>query len=142
MHRAPLFDTAASVAEAFYDAMKRGDLAGMMALWSTEDEIVCTHPGHERLVGLDAVRASWESIFATGGIDVQPTGAIVQAGGVLAVHNLVEQIAISGPLGKQIVECVVTYVYAKTSMGWRIVLHHGSTASHTHAAAPSDAVLH
>ncbi|HRO58185.1 MAG TPA: nuclear transport factor 2 family protein, partial [Burkholderiaceae bacterium] len=119
-----------------------GALAGMMALWSADDEVVCTHPGHERLVGLDAVRASWESIFASGGVDVQPTGAIIQAGGVLAVHNLVERIAISGPLGNQIVECVVTNVYAKTSMGWRIVLHHGSPVRQTQAAAPSDAVLH
>ncbi|NLD69034.1 MAG: nuclear transport factor 2 family protein [Limnobacter sp.] len=142
MHRAPLLDTAESVAEAFYDAMRQGDLAGMMALWSTDDEVVCTHPGHERLVGLDAVRTSWESIFAGGGIDVQPIGAVVQAGGVLAVHNVVEQIMITGPLGRQIVECVVTNVYAKTSRGWRIVLHHGSPASQAQAAAPSDAVLH
>ena len=35
MRRSPLFDTAESVEEAFYDAMRRADLEAMMALWST-----------------------------------------------------------------------------------------------------------
>ena len=142
MRRAPIFDTADSAAEAFYDAMRRGDSAGMMALWSTDDEVACTHPGHERLVGFDAVRASWEAIFANGGIEVEPLHAVVFAGAVMAVHHLTERITVSAPVGTQMLECVVTNVYVKTSEGWRIVLHHGSPASRMRAAAPADAVLH
>ena len=50
--------SAEAVEEAFYDAMRRGDLAAMMALWADEDEVICAHPNGPRHVGLEAVRAS------------------------------------------------------------------------------------
>ena len=41
----------------FYEAMQRGDLALMMAVWADDDEIVCVHPGSGgRVVGPQAVR--------------------------------------------------------------------------------------
>lgn len=142
MRRTPLFDTAESVEEAFYDAMRRGDLPAMMSLWSSDDEVVCIHPGSARLTGLDAIRASWESIFSGGGVAVRTRDAVVQSSGVVSVHNLVEQITITGRMGSQVVECVVTNVYAKTAAGWRIVLHHGSPAAEVEPSAPAGAVLH
>ena len=39
----------------------------MMATWADDEDIVCVHPGGARLVGYDAVRASWEQIFAGDG---------------------------------------------------------------------------
>ena len=36
----------------------------MMATWADDEDIVCVHPGGARLVGYDAVRASWEQLFA------------------------------------------------------------------------------
>lgn len=142
MRRAPIFDTADSVEEAFYDAMQRGDLPGMMALWSTDDDVVCMHPGSARLVGLDAIRASWEAIFSSGGVAVRPVQTVAHSSAVISVHSLIEQITVSGRLGSQVVECVVTNVYAKTASGWRIVLHHGSPAADAEPAAPAGAVLH
>ena len=142
MRRAPIFDTAELVEEAFYDAVQRGDLPGMMALWSTDDEVVCVHPGGARLVGLSAIRGAWEGIFANGGITVRPCRVVVHTGAVTAVHSLVEQIAVSSPIGNQVVECPVTNVYVKTGLGWRIVLHHGSPGGEVQTAAPADAVLH
>ncbi|MCM5570656.1 nuclear transport factor 2 family protein [Burkholderiaceae bacterium FT117] len=142
MRRTPLFDTAESVEEAFYDAMRRGDLPAMMSLWSSDDEVVCIHPGSARLTGLDAIRASWESIFSGGGVAVRTRDAVVQSSGVVSVHNLVEQVTITGRMGSQVVECVVTNVYAKTAAGWRIVLHHGSPAAEVEPSAPAGAVLH
>lgn len=142
MRRSPLFDTAESVEEAFYDAMRRADLEAMMALWSTEDEVTCIHPGSARVIGLDAIRASWESIFSGGGVTVRTRDVAVQSSGVVSVHNLIEQITISGRMGSQVVECVVTNVYAKGAAGWRIVLHHGSPAAEAEPSAPAGAVLH
>jgi ketosteroid isomerase-like protein len=146
MRRAPIHASAESVEEAFYDAMRRGDLAAMMDLWSTEDEVVCIHPSGERLVGLDAVRASWEAILTGGTIDVRPASICVHASAVVAVHNLIERITVSGQMGRQVLECLATNAYSKTSLGWRMVLHHGSPAtegdSSAASAAPAGSVLH
>ena len=143
MRRAPVFDTAESVEEAFYDAMRSGDLTGMMSLWSTDDDVVCVHPGSGRLVGLDAIRASWESIFSGGGVAVRTRETVAHDSGVIAVHNLIEQITVTGRMGSQVLECLVTNVYVKTAAGWRIVVHHGSPAAEVEPAAPpAGAVLH
>ena len=143
MRRPPIFDTAELAEEAFYDAMRRGDLAAMMALWSTDDEVVCVHPGNARLVGLEAVRAGWESIFSGGGgVAIRTRDLTVSASGVVSIHNLIEQITITGRMGSQVVECVVTNVYVKTVSGWRIVLHHGSPAAEVEPSVPAGTVIH
>lgn len=142
MRHHPLFDTAESAEEAFYEAMRRGDLEAMMNLWSTEDEVTCIHPASERLCGIDAIRAAWESIFSDGGVAVRTRDTRIQSSGVISVHNLIEQITVDGRLGRQAVECVVTNVYVKTASGWRMVLHHGSPAAEAQPSTPAGAVLH
>jgi uncharacterized protein (TIGR02246 family) len=142
MRRPPPFDTAESVEEAFYDAMQRGDLEAMMGLWSTEDEIFCVHPGGGRLSGHDAIRASWEAIFAGGGLSVEIREITMQDSGVISVHSLVERIMVGAPPDGQLVECAVTNVYVKTAAGWRIMLHHGSPVAEIEAAPPAGAMLH
>ncbi|MFA5685622.1 MAG: nuclear transport factor 2 family protein [Lysobacteraceae bacterium] len=142
MRRTPLFDTAESVEEAYYDAMQRADLEAMMALWSTEDEVFCVHPGSVRLAGLDAIRASWEAIFSGSGLIVRVRDVAVQNSGVVSVHSLIEQITVTSQRGSQVVECVATNVYAKTAAGWRITVHHSSPAAQAEASVPAGAVLH
>ena len=44
---------------AFYDAISRADIDGLMAIWAEDDEIICIHPGAPRLIGHAAIRASW-----------------------------------------------------------------------------------
>jgi ketosteroid isomerase-like protein len=143
MPLATILDTAESAEEAFYEAMRTGDLEGMMAVWSTEDEVVCIHPSGARHIGLAAVRASWESVLAGGGIDIQTSQAIIHSSAVLAVHHLVEQVAIArGPVA-QVLECVVTNVYIKGATGWRMVLHQGASATRASASElPVGVVLH
>jgi hypothetical protein len=63
-------------------ARKPGSLAALMALWADEEEIACVHPGGGRVVGAAAIRASFEGIFANGGIPVQTE----------QVHRLQDQI--------------------------------------------------
>ena len=144
MRRVVVFATAEAAEEAFYDAMQRGDVAGMMALWADEEDAVCVHPSGQRLVGLPAIRAAFEEIFAGGGVDVRPTEVRVYQGAVIAVHNLVEKVLVAGKMSSQVVECVATNVYVKQAGGWRIVLHHSTTGGdgpgEEFAAGPS--VLH
>jgi ketosteroid isomerase-like protein len=139
---APLPESADSVEEAFYEAIRRADLARMMTLWSSDDEVICIHPDGDRLAGLDAIRASWEAIFSRGGVDVRAVETMTHTTGVIAVHNLVEHIAVSGPLGRRAMACLVTNVYVQTASGWRMVLHHGSPAIAREPAAPLGALLH
>lgn len=140
--QAPL--SADAVEEAFYDAMRRGDLAAMMALWADDEEVICVHPSSPRQVGLDAVRASWESILSAGGIDVRVRAVRAHVGAVLAVHNVIESITVRGKRGAETVECVATNVFVKGPAGWRLLIHHATPAEEGEppAAAPSGAVLH
>ncbi|MBN9461365.1 MAG: nuclear transport factor 2 family protein [Burkholderiales bacterium] len=142
MHRLPVLSTAEAVEEAFYEAMQRADLEAMMMLWADDDEVMCVHPGHPRLIGLDAIRASWAAIFANGGIDLRTADVRAHTGAMLAVHNLVEQVTVTGRQGVQLVECVTTNVYVKYADGWRILLHHSGPASSEPVATASGAVLH
>jgi uncharacterized protein (TIGR02246 family) len=144
MRRSIVFATAEAAEEAFYDAMQRGDLAGMMALWADDEDVVCVHPNGQRLVGIDAIRNSFSEMFAQGGVDVRPTEPRIQQAAVLAVHNLVEKVLVSGRQGRQVVECVATNVYVKHAGGWRMVLHHSAQAgdeAHPEVGA-EPAVLH
>ena len=142
--RRAMFATADAAEEAFYDAMQRGDLEGMMSLWSDDDDVVCVHPNGARLVGLPAIRASFEEIFARGGVDVRPAERRSHQGALVAVHNLIEKIVVSGRMGTEIVECVATNVYVKGATGWQIVLHHAAPAGEAAAAevGPDPSMLH
>ena len=145
MRRAVVFATAEAAEEAFYDAMQRGDVTGMMSLWADDDEdVACVHPNGPRLVGIDAIRAAYEHILANGGVNVRITDVRVHQGAVLAVHHLIEQILVDGPSGTQVVECAATNVYVKTVQGWRIALHHASAIDSGGDAAgrAGAAVLH
>ena len=142
MRRAPILSTAEAVEEAFYDAMQRADLEAMMALWADDDEVMCVHPGHQRLIGLDAIRASWAAIFANGGVDVRTGDVRVHTGAMLAVHNLVEHVVVAGREGQEIVACVATNVYVKHPGGWRILLHHSGLGSGEPPTVASGTVLH
>jgi ketosteroid isomerase-like protein len=51
----------------FYRAFSEGDSAAMKALWLPSESVVCVHPGHEPLVGSQAVLDSWREIFETKG---------------------------------------------------------------------------
>ncbi len=141
--QAPL--SAEAVEEAFYDAMRRGDLAAMMALWADDEEVICVHPSGPRHIGIDAVRASWEAILAgAGGIDITIRSIRAHAGAVLAVHNVIETIRVSGQRAVEVVECVATNVFVKGPSGWKLLMHHASQADEGEpaATAPKGAVLH
>ncbi|MCL4184929.1 MAG: SgcJ/EcaC family oxidoreductase [Burkholderiaceae bacterium] len=142
MRRAPILSTADAVEEAFYDAMQRADLEAMMALWADDEEVVCIHPGHQRLIGLEAIRASWAAIFGNGGVDVRLAEVRVHTGAMVAVHNVIEQVIVEGRGGREVVACVATNVYVKHASGWRILVHHSGMASTEAPAMASGTVLH
>lgn len=124
--RAALLATADDVEAQFYEALQQGDLARLMAVWGDDDEVVCVHPGGARVVGAAAIRASFEAIFANGGVPAVPEQVRrLQALG-LAVHHLVERIRLPAAQGGGDAFVLATNVYVHTAQGWRLVAHHAS----------------
>jgi uncharacterized protein (TIGR02246 family) len=125
---ANLIGSADEVEAEFYEALRRGDIERLMALWADDDEIVCVHPGGTRVVGAAAIRAGFEAIFANGGIPVRPEQVHRLAALGSALHHLVERIEVSGEQGPQIAWVTATNLYLKTARGWRLASHHASPA--------------
>jgi ketosteroid isomerase-like protein len=110
----------------FYEALQRGDIEALMAVWADDDEIVCVHPGGPRVVGPVDIRASFEAIFNNGGVPVQPEQVhrLVWLGG--ALHHLVERIELRRGAELQTAWVLCTNVYVKSTLGWRLAAHHAS----------------
>ena len=128
---ARIFPTAQDAENAFYEALERCDLEGMMAVWAEDDDIVCVHPAGPRLTGQDQIRESWARIFSGGPrARVHITSQVAISGMMLAVHSVHENFAIEGQRrGDAVpVPVVATNVYLRTAAGWRMIVHHASPA--------------
>lgn len=137
---ARIFPTAQDAENAFYDALARGDVELMMAVWADDEEIVCVHPGGPRFVGQDQVRDSWQKILAGGAIlGVQVSQQVAVAGPVSAVHSVMESLTPPGE-AKPRGPVVATNVYVRTAEGWRMIAHHASPAHGQPEPAPPSAV--
>lgn len=128
------FTTPQDVEAAFYEAIERADLEAMMQVWADDEEIVCIHPGGQRLAGYAMVREAWRRIFGGGPrlrVQVTPLSSVLSP--FTAVHSLIEHVGIKGEPAQQ-APVVATNVYARGPTGWRMVVHHAS-------AAPPDSVV-
>lgn len=111
---------------AFYEALQHGDIDRLMACWTDEEDIVCVHPGGQRLVGHAAVRAAFEALFANGSVRAVPEQVRRFDAGSCSVHSVIERIEVMGHDGPAQAWVLATNVYAKTAQGWRMVAHHAS----------------
>jgi ketosteroid isomerase-like protein len=111
---------------AFYRALERADLSAMMTVWAEDEEIICVHPGGERLVGFEAVRDSWRHIFAQGPrLRFQLLNLRVHTLRLLSIHSLYERIKVAGETGPPHL-VAATNIYLLTPSGWRMLVHHAS----------------
>jgi uncharacterized protein (TIGR02246 family) len=120
----------------FYEAMQAGDIDKMMAVWADDDDVVCVHPGGARVIGLAAIRASFEAIFAQSAVPVQPDQVRRLHTLGCAVHHLAERVQVLTDEGPQMAWALATNVYVKTSLGWRMVAHHASPGQLGEPAPP------
>ena len=132
---AALMGTPDDVEAQFYEALQRGDLDKLMAVWADDDEVVCVHPGGGRVIGQAAIRASFEAIFGTGGVPVMPEQLHRLQHMGTALHHLVERIDVVTEQGRQTAWVLATNVYVKTAQGWRLAAHHASPAAAQEPAA-------
>ncbi|MFV0282293.1 MAG: YybH family protein [Castellaniella sp.] len=124
----PMFPTPEEAEYAFYEAMRQGDAAQMMRVWSDDEDVVCIHPGSLRTLGPGAIREAWEHLFTSGPISAFPAQVKAMTGVMSAVHVLIEQIIVNTPRGKDTVNFYATNIYQKGPEGWRMIVHHASPA--------------
>ena len=123
-----IFPTAQDAENAFYEALERSDLEGMMHVWSEDEEIVCVHPAGQRLAGQEQVREAWRQMFAGGpGMRVEISQRVAVTGMMIAVHSVHEIITVAGEKRPR-PPVIATNVYVRTAAGWRMVVHHASPA--------------
>lgn len=140
---AVLGGSADEVEARFYEALQRGDLAALMAVWADDEEIVCILPAGTREIGAAAVRANFETIFANGPMPVRPEQVRRIDGMGCAVHHLVERYDVHGEDGPRTIWALATNVYLKTPAGWRLLVHHSSMdAIETPAGDETPSTLH
>ena len=126
-----IFPTAQDAETAFYEALERADLDGMMAVWAEDEDILCVHPAGPRLTGHDEIRKSWAQIFSGGQrVSVHVSSQVQISGGMIAVHSVQETFAIEGAQRGDVEPAPVwaTNVYLRTGAGWRMIAHHASPA--------------
>ena len=132
------------IEQQFYEALQRGDIDRLMAVWSDDEDISCVHPGGPRLVGAAAIRAAFDSMFANGTIDARPEKVRRLQTHSCAVHSVLEQVRVMTAEGPQSAWVVATNVYVKGAQGWRLVAHHASPGSprEVQELAEAASVLH
>ena len=113
----------------FYQALEDLDLEAMDAIWLHEGWVRCVHPGRDALIGWDAIRRSWEQIFAsTGWIRVTTTAVDVVSMGSHGLVMCAENISAQSHDQVGVAVAQATNVYRRTADGWRMIHHHASPA--------------
>jgi ketosteroid isomerase-like protein len=118
----------------FYRVFETLDISEMDAVWSHAEHVTCVHPGWPLLVGWEAVRASWETIF-NNTAEMSFTVSAVRAvragdtGWVTCTENILSEVR-----GRVSVTSVLaTNIYEREGEQWMLVHHH---ASHVLGQAP------
>lgn len=123
-----LFPTSQDAEAAFYDALTKGDLDAMMAVWADDDDIYCVHPGGPHISGVAQVRESWRRILAGGQtLRFQLRGQQYLHSMMLSAHSIYEHISVASETRTRN-PVIATNIYLRTERGWRMVAHHASPA--------------
>jgi len=118
------FNTPEDAEIAFYEAIERSDIQALGDVWSLDDNIVCIHPGANRIEGREQVLESFTDMFAESpAISFSISDALQTQSDGLAIHLVREEIALEGQLVSIMVS---TNIYHKEDGGWRMLLHHSS----------------
>ena len=112
--------------ERFYRAFESLDITQMEAIWIQTAHAKCVHPGWDLLEGWEAVRQSWEAIFAnTEYMRFVITDVAVHLYGAIAWVTCVENLSHAFE-STQVARILATNVYEKQGDEWYIVHHHAS----------------
>ena len=111
----------------FYRAFETLDIAEMDGVWAHSAEVTCVHPGWPLLVGWDAVRDSWQTIFnntAEMSFTLSDVRAIRggEIGWVTCTENILSEVR-----GRVSVTSVLaTNIFERDAEHWLLLHHHAS----------------
>ncbi|MGO3743457.1 YybH family protein [Kerstersia sp.] len=131
-----MFATPDEAEQAFYKALARQDISGVMQVWADDEEIICISSVGSRIIGQTAVLQAMRELFSRGAVSIRPVRCAATLNMMSAVHVLVEQITERSSAGLKIATRHVTHVFHKGPTGWRLVLHHASPAPDTGGLLP------
>ena len=118
------FNTPEEAEIAFYEAIEQADIQALGRVWSLDNNIVCIHPGANRIEGRALVLESFSDMFAESpAISFSISDALQTESDGLAIHLVREEIEFDGQLVSVMVS---TNIYHKEDGGWRMLLHHSS----------------
>lgn len=123
-------DEIAEIVEAnarFYRAFEGLSLQEMEAVWAKEEYVKCVHPGWGLLVGWEAVRAAWETIFkntveirfSVGNVSVHVEGKFAW---VTCTENILSQVR--GNIS--VTSILATNLFERQGNAWLMIHHHAS----------------
>jgi len=101
--------------EAFYRAMRQGDLGAMDALWARERPVSCTHPHGPSIFGRQAVMASWRLVLGHLPPDIHAEEPQAIVTGKTAMVLCRERIGA--------VELMASNAWVREDDAWRMVNH-------------------
>ena len=118
--------------ENFYRALQELRLDAMEAVWLPEGWVRCVHPGWEVLEGWEAVRESWQQIFAS----TQFMRIVVRVQSVRVEHSMAwvcctEKVSSAAEGRFDSAHAQATNIFQRRNGAWYLVLHHAS-----HCPAP------
>jgi ketosteroid isomerase-like protein len=120
----------AAANQEFYRAFESLKLEEMEKVWAKNIDIQCGHPGWRVLRGWGPVMESWKRIFEnTPSMQFSLTDVKVDVRGDIAWVTLYENLNSSIQGRDYSAAILTTNIFLKTSEGWRMILHHGSSVS-------------
>ncbi|HXG30139.1 MAG TPA: nuclear transport factor 2 family protein [Thermodesulfobacteriota bacterium] len=121
------FEDVLRVNETFYIALESGDLELMERVWVRDSRAKCVHPGWPILLGWEAIRQSWKTIFDSGGpAKIQISNVNVEVSGDMAWITCIEHIThiVKDRVHKGLAQA--TNIFERHGSHWLMIHHHAS----------------
>jgi ketosteroid isomerase-like protein len=119
----------------FYRGFETLDLRQMEQVWAHRDDVRCVHPGWCLLAGWDAVRHSWEVIFANSReMRFSITDVHASVEGALGWVTCTENILSEARGNISVTSVLATNIFERSRGEWLMIHHH---ASHILTGDPS-----
>ena len=118
--------------ERFYMAMTTAEIEDMDAVWVEDAKSICIHPSRDALIGYDAIRESWVSIFSgESSMSIAAGNERITVSGDSAWVVCNETISVATPDGLGAAAAQATNIFRRIGGEWKMVLHHASAVPFT-----------
>ncbi|WP_107668889.1 nuclear transport factor 2 family protein [Cyanothece sp. BG0011] len=116
-----------AINQAFYRGFEKRDIKAMNQVWWQGSSSTCVHPGGNILIGWDAIRSSWETIFKnTDYLEIDTEIINIDMGQEVAYIVLIEKVTQITNGRRLEAQSIATNGFRKMAQKWSLVHHHGS----------------